>query len=166
MVNTRCMTRRHCIGIFIALAFAIAARAAGAADLHNSAEAKKIVALVNDATKLLEQKGKDAYPELRKDKKWNNGATYVFVLGLDGMLYVNPGAPDIEGTNRLDQKDSKGKLVARDFIATAKSKGAGWVDYYFPKPGEKQPSKKISYVKKARLAGGAEVVVGAGIYAD
>jgi signal transduction histidine kinase len=166
MVNTRCMTRRQFIALFIAAAFAFAARAAGAADLHNSPEAKRIVALVNDAARLVAEKGKDAYPELRKDKKWMNGATYVFVLGFDGVLYVNPGAPDLEGTNRLDQKDSKGKLVARDFIVTAKSKGAGWVDYYFPKPGEKQPSKKISYVKKARLPSGEEVVVGAGIYAD
>lgn len=160
------MTRRHLLACFAAVAFVFAARAAGAADSHESPEAKKIVALVDQAAKLLEQKGKDAYPELRKDKRWYNGATYVFVLGLDGVLYVNPAAPEIEGTNRLDQTDAKGKLVARDFIATAKNKGSGWVDYYFPKPGEKQPSKKISYVKKSKLASGEDVVVGAGIYAD
>jgi cytochrome c len=160
------MTRRHFFALFIALVFAFAARATGAADLHNSPEAKKIVALVDQAAKLVEQKGKQAYAELRKDKKWVNGTTYIFVLGFDGVLYVNPGSPEIEGTNRLDQTDSKGKLVARDFIATAKSKGSGWVDYYFPKPGEKQPSKKISYVKKAKLTSGEDVVVGAGIYAD
>src|SRR5689334_7725779 len=52
MVNTRCMTRRQFIALFIALAFAFAERAAPAADLHDSPEAKTIVALVNDAAKL------------------------------------------------------------------------------------------------------------------
>jgi methyl-accepting chemotaxis protein len=165
------MTRRNLIAIFVAIIFALAARAAGAANavdskVHYSPEAKKIVALVDQAAKLLEEKGKDAYAEFRKDKKWVNGTSYVFVLGFDGVLYVNPPSPEIEGTNRLDQKDSKGKFVPRDFIATAKSKGSGWVDYYWPKPGEKRPSKKISYVKKAKLASGEDVVVGAGIYAD
>src|ERR1043165_8755341 len=140
------MTRRNLSALLIAVAFAFTARAAGAAvDPHDSPEAKKIVALVDQAAKLLEEKGKDAYAEFRKDKKWVNGTTYVFVLGFDGVLYVNPPSPEIEGTNRLDQKDSKGKFVPRDFIATAKSKGSGWVDYYWPKPGEKRPSQKISY---------------------
>jgi hypothetical protein len=68
------MTRRNCIVFFIAVAFAFAARAAGAADSpHNSPEAKKIVALVDHAVKPVESKGKDAFPELRKDKKWNSG---------------------------------------------------------------------------------------------
>ena len=161
------MTRRNLFALFIAVAFAFAARAAGAAaDPHDSPEAKKIVALVDDAAKLVEQKGKDAFSELRKDKKWHNDKTYVFIDRYDGLVLLNPPSPDIEGKNFIDWQDSKGKKIVSEFIQVAKSKGSGWVDYYWPKPGEQKPSKKMSYVKKAKLPTGEDIIVGAGIYVD
>jgi len=39
----------------------------------------------------------------------------------------------------------------------------GWVEYWWPKPGEKEGSRKISYALKA---GNTPYVVGAGIYDD
>jgi hypothetical protein len=30
----------------------------------------------------------------------------------------------------------------------AKEEGSGWVDYWFPKPGEEEPSLKTTYVLK------------------
>jgi signal transduction histidine kinase len=161
------MTQRNLIGIFIAIAFAFAAHAAGAADApQNSPEGKKIVALVNDAVKLVEQKGKDAFPELRKDKKWNNGDVYIFIDRFDGLVLLNPPSPEIEGKNLIDWQDAKGKKIVREFVQLAKSKGSGWVDYYWPKPGEQKPSKKMSYVKKAKLPSGEDIIVGAGMYAE
>jgi signal transduction histidine kinase len=52
----------------------------------------------------------------------------------------------------------------REFIETAKTKGSGWVDYMWPKPGEKNPSKKLSYVKRTKMPDGEMVIVGAGTY--
>ena len=161
------MTQRNLIAFFIAIAFALAARAAGAADApQNSPEGKKIVALVNEAVKLVEQKGKDAFPELRKDKKWNNGDVYIFIDRFDGLVLLNPPSPEIEGKNLIDWQDAKGKKIVREFVQLAKSKGSGWVDYYWPKPGEQKPSKKMSYVKKAKLPSGEDIIVGAGMYAE
>jgi predicted RecA/RadA family phage recombinase len=34
----------------------------------------------------------------------------------------------------------------------------------WPKPGEKSPAKKVSYVKSAKMPSGEAVIVGAGIY--
>jgi cytochrome c len=161
------MTRRNLLALFIAVAFTFAARAAGAAaDPHSTPEAKKIVALVDQAAKLLEQKGKDAFPELRKDKKWNNGEVYIFIDRFDGTVLLLPPTPETEGKNLIDWQDSKGKKVVRDIIQTAKTKGSGWVDYYWPKPGEKKESKKLSYIRKAKLPTGEEVAVGSGIYVE
>ena len=161
------MTRRQLIAFFIAAAFACAARAAVAADQpHSSPEAKKIVALVDQAAKLVAEKGKDAFPELRKDKKWNDGNTYIFIDRFDGLVLLNPPSPDIEGKNLIDWQDAKGKKIVREFVQVAKNKGSGWVDYYWPKPGEQKPSKKTSYVKKAKLPSGEEVIVGAGMYVE
>jgi signal transduction histidine kinase len=45
----------------------------------------------------------------------------------------------------------------------AKTKGAGWVDYMWPKPGEKTPSLKVSYVKLVKVDG-EDIVVGCGVW--
>lgn len=130
-------------------------------------QAKQIKALVAQAAALIERKGKDAFPEFKKkDSKWYKGATYVFVDDMNGTALVNPPTPEIEGKKLIDMKDTKGKAFVREFIETAKTKGSGWVDYWWPKPGEDKPSKKISYIKKAKMPNGEMVIVGAGIYVE
>jgi len=130
-----------------------------------SAEAKQIVALVNSAAALIESKGKNSFPEFKKkDSKWYTGTTYVFVDDFNGTVLVNPPTPEIEGKNLIDMKDAKGKTLIREFINVAKTKGSGWVDYWWPKPGENKPSRKLSYIKQAKMPDGQIVIVGAGIY--
>jgi len=130
-------------------------------------DAKQIIALVNSAAALIESKGNEAFPEFKKkNSKWYTDKTYVFVDDIKGTVLVNPPSPQIEGKNLLDFKDAKGKLLIREFIKVAESKGSGWVDYWWPKPGEDRPAKKRSYIKRAKLPNGTAVIVGAGIYTD
>ena len=137
------------------------------AEPPQSEEAKQIVALVDGAAALIESTGKDAFPEFKKkDGKWYKGETYVFVNDMNGTALVNPPSAEIEGKNLIDTKDAKGKAFIREFIETAITKGSGWVDYWWPKPGEEIPSKKISYIKKAKMPGEELVIVGAGIYVE
>ena len=63
----------------------------------------------------------------------------------------------------LEMKDSQGKQLIREAMETAKTKGSGWIEYMWPKPGEKIPSRKSSYVRKAKL-GNDWVMVGCGVY--
>jgi len=51
------------------------------------------------------------------------------------------------------QKDAKGKLFHDEIIHVAETKGSGWVDYMFPKPGQTEPSQKWAYVKKVTMDG-------------
>ncbi|MCX5680781.1 MAG: cache domain-containing protein [Candidatus Omnitrophica bacterium] len=45
------------------------------------------------------------------------------------------------------------------------TKGAGWVNYLWPKPGQSVPSKKQTYVRKVKY--GEEIfIVGSGAYLD
>ena len=134
---------------------------------HQSREGKHLVALVNSAAALVESKGKDAFPEFeKKDGTWFKGKTYVFIDDMNGNVLVNPPSPEIVGKNLIDMKDAKGKAFVQEFIKIAKTKGTGWVDYWWPKPGEAKPSKKMSYIKKAKMPTGEMVVVGAGAYVD
>jgi cytochrome c len=125
------------------------------AEPSKSEEAKQIVALVNSAAALVESKGKDAFSEFKKkDSKWYNEKIYVFVDGINGTVLVNPPSPEIEGKNLIDMKDTKGKALIREFIKTAKTKGSGRVDYWWPKPGEDKPFKKMSFIMKMRSGDG------------
>jgi hypothetical protein len=63
------------------------------------------------------------------------------------------------------RKDSNGKLFVAEFVKVVQSKGSGWVDYMFPKPGQSQPSQKWSYVKAVNTDG-TPALVGAGFYAS
>jgi cytochrome c len=126
-----------------------------------SEKAKQIEALVNKAAALIESKGKATFPEFRKsESEWFSGDTYLFALDLNLNVLLHPAIPKREGTNVTDQKDSNGKLYYQEFVKVVQSKGSGWVDYTFPKPGQTQPSQKWSYVK-AVTVDGVPALVGA-----
>jgi cytochrome c len=155
------------IGLIVIGVVHLFSAAGFSAEPPKSEQTKEIVALVNSAAALVESKGKNAFPEFRKkDSKWYTGKTYVFIDDFNGIVLVNPPQPEIEGKNLIDTKDAKGKTLVREFINVAKTKGSGWVDYWWPKPGEDKPSRKLSYIKKAKMPNGEMVVVGAGVYSD
>lgn len=86
--------------------------------------------------------------------------TYVFVSGLDGVMLAHPNAK-LVGKNLMAIKDTQGKMFFAEFIEVAKNKDEGWVSYYWPKPGEKEASPKVTYVYRVP---GEDVVLLAGIY--
>ena len=132
-----------------------------------SDQAKRIENLVNRAAALVEQRGRAAaFAEFRKrDSEWWFGNTYLFAY--DDYLHVllNPAFPKREGTNPQGEKDANGKMFHDAFLKTVQTKGAGWVDYIFPKPGQTQPSHKWSYVKGFK-ADGMTGVIGAGFFPE
>ncbi len=135
------------------------------AEATQSKEAKGIAAVVDKAATLTESKGKTAFSEFKKKgSEWLRGDNYVFIADMNGVILMHPANPELETKSILDLKDANGKAFMREFVETAKTKGSGWVEYMWPKPGEKTPSKKLSYIKRAKLPEGETVIVGAGIY--
>ena len=131
-----------------------------------SEKAKQIEAMVNKAAALVETKGKAAFSEFRKrDSEWWFGNTYLFVYDKDMNVLLNPAFPQREGTNVHGDKDVNGKLFHDEFMKVIQSKGSGWVDYMFPKPGQTQPSQKWSYVKVVNIDG-TPGLIGAGFYPE
>ena len=126
--------------------------------------AKQIVALVDKAAALIDSKGKSVLPEFRKsDSEWRSGDTYLFVTDMKGISLLNAAFPKFEGTDTSGQKDAKGKLQTMEMIKIAQTKGSGWVDYMWPKPGQSEPSQKWSYVKAVNIDG-LPGFVGSGFY--
>ena len=119
-----------------------------------SPKAQEIEALVNKAAALVDAEGKTAFSEFRmKGSEWLHGDTYLFGYDLKGNVLLNPALPAREGTNVSGQKDANGKLFHDAIIRTAETEGSGWVDYMFPKPGQKQPSQKWAFVKAVKIDG-------------
>jgi signal transduction histidine kinase len=131
----------------------------------SSAEAKHIEALVNKAAALVDAKGKAALSEFRqKDSEWFSGELYVFAYAPDGTVLLNPAFPAREGRSYHGEKDKRGKAFHDEIMKVAQENGAGWVDYWLPKPGQTEPSHKWSYVKAVKAEGAA--LVGAGFFPD
>jgi cytochrome c len=123
-----------------------------------------IIDKVNEAAALLEKEGKAAFPKFQgKDSKLIFAGTYIWVHDLSGIMLMHPIVYKLEGKSIIDFKDPNGKLFFTDMNEVAKAKGAGWVDYLWPKPGDKKPVLKVSYVKLAKADGG-DLVVGCGVY--
>jgi signal transduction histidine kinase len=122
--------------------------------------------VVNRASDLVEKEGESAFQQLR-DKRgpFVFMDTYVFVTRGDGKELVNPGQPSLEGKNLIAVKDAKGQPLVRDYIAAAEKEGSAWVDYYWYKPGQNEPAKKHTYVRKVQSEGNT-YIIGSGFYSE
>ena len=149
---------------FAALMMAAAARADEGPP--PSDQSKRIEDMVDRAAALVEQKGRAAFAEFRvRDSEWWFGNAYLFAYDDHLNVLLNPAFPKREGTNPSGEKDANGKMFHDEFLKTVRAKGAGWVDYMFPKPGQTQISHKWSYIIGAKIDGVA-IVIGAGLFMD
>jgi len=131
-----------------------------------SDQAKRIEAMVNKAAALVKTNGKAAFSAFRmRDSEWWFGNTYLFAYDKNQNVLLNPAFPEREGTNARGAKDANGKLFVDEFVKVAQSKGSGWVDYMFPKPGQTQPSLKWGYVKAVNIDGTPGLIC-AGFYPE
>src|ERR1035437_4601970 len=92
-----------------------------------------------------------------------NESDYFWINDLNAVIIMHPIKPELDGKDLSDFKDKNGKRVFTEFSNMVKAKGAGYVDYVWPKPGFKEEVPKISYVKGSEAWGW---VIGSGIYID
>ena len=77
--------------------------------------------------------------------------------GVNAVLY---GRKDVEGRNRLNDRDVNGKYYIKEFITKAKA-GGGYAEYWFPRKGQTAAQPKRAYVTLFEPFGW---VVGSGYY--
>ena len=88
---------------------------------------------------------------------------YFWINNLEPRMIMHPTLPALDGHNLTDYKDQNGVPLFRNFVEVAKKRGGGFVEYMWPKPGEKAQVSKISYVKLFEPWGW---IIGSGIYLD
>jgi methyl-accepting chemotaxis protein len=87
---------------------------------------------------------------------------YFWIDTVEGINIAYLGK-EIEGKSRIDQQDKKGSRFIHELIEKAKNDGGGYVDYWFPKPGNEVPLPKRGYALEFKPWGW---VVGTGNYVD
>jgi cytochrome c len=145
--------KRLFIGILINLLLASIAFAGGSTD-----EAK---ALVDKGVAFIKAEGKEkAFTEFTDQKgKFIDRDLYIFVVDFKGITLAHGGNAKLVGKDMGELKDADGKFFIKEFIALAKTKGSGWVDYKWANPVTKKIEPKSTYVQKVD-----EYFLGCGIY--
>ncbi|MCP1496069.1 methyl-accepting chemotaxis protein [Pseudomonas migulae] len=88
---------------------------------------------------------------------------YFWINDLTPVMIMHPANPKLDGQNLSAIRDPDGFAVFNEMVALAKAKGAGAIDYRWPKPGASDPVAKTSYVKLFEPWGW---VIGSGVYID
>ncbi len=101
-----------------------------------------------------------------------NQLGYVFILDLldiqggdkFAIMYANPNRPDLIGKYVSDElQDAKGKMFRKEFLQGLREQGECYVDYWYKKFDEPEPSPKTSFFK---LTEDGRFIVAAGVYLD
>ncbi|CAN7658010.1 methyl-accepting chemotaxis protein [Rhizobium sp. LjRoot30] len=104
---------------------------------------------------------RSALSELEKVKYGESG--YLWVNDLNQIVLMHPIKPELNGQDVTGMKDPNGKALFVEFVKVAKAQKSGFVDYIWPKPGIKEPVRKLSHVALFEPWGW---VVGNGVYID
>jgi methyl-accepting chemotaxis protein len=88
---------------------------------------------------------------------------YFWINDMVPVSVMHPIKPELEGKDQTANIDKNGKALYVAFVTTVKANGAGFVDYYWTKPGSDVVVPKLSYVKGFEPWGW---IVGSGIYID
>ena len=91
------------------------------------------------------------------------GADYFWVNDLRPVMVMHPTNAKLDGQDLSGIRDPDGFAVFNEMVAVAKAKGAGMVNYRWPKPGASAPVAKTSYVQLFQPWGW---VIGSGVYVD
>ena len=91
------------------------------------------------------------------------GKNYFWINDTHPRMVMHPFKPELDGKDLSANKDPNGKALFVEMANVCRKAGAGFVDYYWPKPGEPNPVPKISYVKLVPEWGW---IIGSGIYVD
>lgn len=105
----------------------------------------------------------DAKRQIGNLRFGDGGQDYFFILDTNATIVMHPIKPELNGKDMSGFTDPKGTALFAEMVKVGKSKGQGFVEYYWAKPGEDEPVQKLSYVRQFNEWGW---IVGTGIYID
>ena len=140
----------------------------GTLQAQEQATPEEVVQKVKDAAKYLSEAGEAGLKNFQsKDSEYVWKDTYVVVQNCETeQIAAHPIRPELAGSSFADAPafgDLKSGQLGALLCETGQRPQGGWAEYLFPKPGGKEPSRKLSYSK---AVGNTPYVVLGGIYDD
>ncbi|WP_248767047.1 methyl-accepting chemotaxis protein [Pseudomonas sp. MWU12-2345] len=92
-----------------------------------------------------------------------NQTDYFWINDQRPVMIMHPANPKLEGQDLSGIKDPDGYALFNEMVTLTKAKGAGMINYRWPKPGASAPVQKTSYVQLFEPWGW---ILGSGVYVD
>jgi len=106
---------------------------------------------------------KEALKTIAKIRYGKEGKNYFWINDTEPKMIMHPIKPSLDNTNIANVKDPNGKQLFVEMTEVAKTKGSGYIDYQWAKPGFEKPQNKISYVSYFKEW---NWIIGTGVYVD
>ncbi len=120
---------------------------------------------VEAAARFLQEQGREAtFKELQDAASpFYFLGNFIFVLDQRGHSLVDPAYPTLGGRDMSDFRDAIGRPVIREAMQKLQTADEAWVQFLWPKPGERLPSRKLMYIRKLRV-GSDVLLIGSDFY--
>jgi cytochrome c len=133
---------------------------------EEKATVSECIDMCKRAAEMIKQDKAAALAEISKqDGKFVWKDSYVFAMDLKGKMLAHPMMPGLMKMDSLltvpDKNPNEPKMLFVEFVVVAGTKGEGWVEYMWPKPGSTEPAVKETYIYRVP---GTSMFVAAGIY--
>ncbi len=92
-----------------------------------------------------------------------DGNNYLWINDMTPRMVMHPIDASMNGKDLSGMRDSKGNQPFMDMVRMCRENGEGMVSYYWAKPGEREETLKVSYV---RLIPGLNWIVGTGAWVE
>lgn len=112
--------------------------------------------------KITEEVAKAEALKAIKDLRYNE-KEYFWINDMQPKMLMHPINEKLVDQDLTQKKDANGKFLFVDMVDIVKKDKAGFLKYYWERPGETTPVPKISYVRGFEPWGW---VIGTGIYVD
>ncbi|MFV0350039.1 MAG: cache domain-containing protein, partial [Halodesulfovibrio sp.] len=122
----------------------------------------QIMALRKSRANLPAEQLKEEIADLVRSIRFE-GDNYLWINVTTPRMIRHPVDASMNGADLSDYRDAKGSNMFREMVRVCRADGEGVVSYYWAKPGEKEASLKISYV---RLIPGLDWIIGSGAWLD
>ena len=136
---------------------------------QDKATPEEVLNLILNAVPVMEKLGPEGLEAFKDPKgEFVYKDTYVLVIDCENMVLLAHPNPKFNGISLKDHLDknpdpAKRKYHDVEVCEVAKRPYGGWVEYYWEKLGETEPSRKISF---AIQVPGSNYTLVAGIYDD
>ena len=123
----------------------------------------EVVEMTHKAVTFLTESGDEGLEEFNDPNgRWVWKNTYSFVMKCEtGDMIAHPVSPHLKKKKLFGLTDVKGNLIFVELCEAAKDPKGGWAEYWWNQPGEKKPSRKITFIQPVP---NTSYQVGAGIY--